>query len=124
MVIGFTGTRKGMSPTQRRQFRDVMDWLIAGCSARREPSVFHHGAAVGADIEAAAVVAELWPDVRIIPNPAGGDPLGRNKRIAMSSVLIAAPSGDREQLRSGTWATIRYARANNRPVVALSRGPS
>lgn len=55
-------------------------------------------------------------------HPAGDDPLARNRRIvAAVDVLIAAPETDREELRSGTWATIRYARAAGKPVVMLSR---
>lgn len=50
-------------------------------------------------------------------------PLVRNRNIvAACDVLIAAPETDKEQQRSGTWATVRYARAAGKPVVMLSRG--
>ena len=122
MVIGFTGTRKGMSEAQRLQFGDVMAWLIRACEARCEPVSFHHGAAAGADTEAAEIIGAS-PDVMVVPHPAGRDPLERNRDIArLCSILIAAPDRDQEQQRSGTWATVRYARAEGRPVVLLSRG--
>ena len=47
-------------------------------------------------------------------------PLVRNKVIAReTSVLIAAPGERIEQLRSGTWATVRHARRLKRPVVII-----
>ena len=37
--------------------------------------------------------------------------LERNKEIvASSNLLIACPVGDKEELRSGTWSTVRFAR--------------
>ena len=125
MVIGFTGTRNGMSAAQRRQFGDVIAWLIRACEARLEPISFHHGAAPGADTEAAeiAAAAPYVQIIKVVPHPAGRDPLARNRDIArLCSLLIAAPDRDQEEQRSGTWATIRYARAEGRPVVMLSRG--
>jgi hypothetical protein len=53
----------------------------------------------------------LWP-----PKP----PLERNGDIvAECDFLIAAPAEDRDQVRSGTWATIREARRQGRPVVLV-----
>ena len=125
MVIGFTGTRKGMSAAQKRQFADVLLWLIQICALRHEPISFHHGAARGSDTEAAFMVEDADADVLIVPHPAVADPLVRNRSIAnLCSILIAAPDGDMEKQRSGTWATVRYARAAGRPIVMLSRGKS
>lgn len=44
--------------------------------------------------------------------------LERNKDIANEGIdgLIAAPSGWVEELRSGTWATVRYARKLKRTI--------
>lgn len=46
--------------------------------------------------------------------------LDRNHAIVDEcSVLIAAPRSLTEEQRSGTWATVRYARKMGRPVVIL-----
>ena len=53
----------------------------------------------------------------------GQDPLVRNQIIVdQSDILIAAPRSDNEEQRSGTWATIRYARKIGVPVIQLPRG--
>lgn len=47
-------------------------------------------------------------------------PLDRNHRIVDEShVMVAAPSTQHEVLRSGTWATIRYARSQGRPLYVV-----
>ncbi len=49
--------------------------------------------------------------------------LDRNLRlVAECDVLVAAPLTDAEVRRSGTWATVRYARRRGVPVVMLARG--
>ena len=118
MTIGFTGTRNGMSQAQARQFKAVMAWLRSGFDGE-----FHHGAATGSDSDAADIVLRSYPEYSIVRHPANGNPLARNRAIvAASDILIAAPESDTEQLRSGTWATVRYARAKGIPIVMLSRG--
>lgn len=112
--IGFTGTRKGMSDTQKRAFEFTMR-LFQGVL------VFHHGDCEGADKEAHRILKPMtWVSIR--KHPAGSNPLQRDREIvAAVSLLIAAPSGDLERLRSGTWATVRYARAKGIPIVMLPR---
>lgn len=124
MRAGFTGTRRGMSPAQLRQLRKFLSWVGVMMDE------FHHGAAEGADTEADILLKHLklaspnlFAGVTIVPHPAGKDPLKRDREIvALVDLLIAAPAGDKEELRSGTWATVRYARAAGLPVVMLSRG--
>lgn len=119
MVWGFTGTRKGMSPTQKLTFAGVVRRFMC------HGDEFHHGAADGADTEANDFLESTGgkPLVRIKKHPARGRPLQRDKEIvALAEVLIAAPATDTEVRRSGTWATIRYARAKGIPVLMLSRG--
>jgi hypothetical protein len=83
---------------------------------------FHHGAAVGADTEAANM-ARLYGFAPTAHPAENGRELARNREIvAESDILIAAPRNDHEELRSGTWATVRYARQKGIPVVMLSRG--
>ena len=123
--VGFTGTRAGMTPEQRRTLRIVLNkfpdcWL-------------HHGDCVGADAEAHAIATALKreiilhpPDVDdlrawckappgriMIPRPY----LVRNKHIVGNTHrLIAAPAEAVEQRRSGTWSTVRYARSRGKPI--------
>lgn len=117
MRIGFTGTRDGMSESQKQALR------VALGSA----SEFHHGDCIGADAEADAIARQLGIAVVIHPPTDSsrrafcvrpGDVvraprpfIERNHAIVdESQQLIAAPKSDVEALRSGTWATVRYAR--------------
>lgn len=46
--------------------------------------------------------------------------LQRNKDIVdETDVLIATPKGNEEELRSGVWATIRYARKQKKKIVII-----
>lgn len=125
MIIAFTGTRQGMDERQQRQFCHVLDWFCQMVDGSDEELEFHHGAADGADTEAARMAARtmLGPELVVARHPAGHDPLARNREmVALCDVLIAAPAGHHEVLRSGTWATIRYARRAHKPIIMLSRG--
>lgn len=128
--IGFTGTQVGM---RVRQLRSVGQAILCHCLIEYLPVEFHHGDCIGADEQAHMLARALWfkvfvhppedrskrayctvsqPDRIAIPKPY----LLRNKDIVdQTEVLIAAPKGEEEQ-RSGTWATIRYARKLNRPT--------
>jgi len=100
-------------------------------------TAFHHGDCIGADTQALRLVRELfpvcvihgWPQ-SLIPSKvsynfchirhASMHPLDRNKRIVdASDLLIAAPKTETEQLRSGTWATVRYAKYRKKNVHIL-----
>jgi hypothetical protein len=116
MQIGFTGTRRGMTPEQKRALRELL-------SAYHEV-VLHHGDCIGADAEAHDIAIAIgwavvihppikdtqraWksaPEVRA-PKPY----LSRNKDIVRETeILIAAPAEVMEHHRSGTWSTVRYA---------------
>lgn len=119
MIIGFTGTQEGMNTLQKA--------LFVGVLARLCPEVFHHGDCIGADAEAHALVRKHAPKCRIEIHPpqdeskrafCDGDKiwpsrpyLARNKNIVFCcDELVAAPRDRTEELRSGTWSTIRYAR--------------
>lgn len=136
MRIGFTGTRVGMTDEQTEQLRYVLALLRHADKAVGSTPIFHHGGAIGADTQAheaartAGCFVFLHPALGAPPFKDDVDgikeafpPLDRNRHIVAScDVLIAAPETDREQQRSGTWATVRYARAARKPVVMLSRG--
>ena len=131
MIIGFTGTRRGMTPAQRAALADCVSAL---------PARAIHGGATGADEEfdAFLISAGMNPqDIDVYPasvdrwlkwTDAGrttyavDEPLLRNRIIARRcDYLIAAPATAGEVVRSGTWATIRYARRPiaRRPIVIL-----
>lgn len=130
MNVGFTGTQIGMSQHQKEQFVVLLMDL--------QPTEFHHGDCIGADDDAHAIVKEFFPDVKIHIHPPSntqkqafnsGDIhnvpkpyLDRNKDIVSEThVLIGVPKEDEEQLRSGTWSTIRYAKKLKREVYILKR---
>lgn len=111
MKIGFTGTRL----------------------AKYSPSEVHHGGCVGADETFHNMVAETNMLVKVHPAAVTRNkqmtgieaftelpakpPLDRNRDIVDAvDVMIATPGTEQEELRSGTWATIRYARSKNKPV--------
>ena len=122
MFLGFTGTHKGMSAKQKLEFIALLHEL--------KPKEFHHGCCVGADADAHSLVRGFDPNVRIVGHPpinmrmvhhrVMGDCnhletprayLARNHNIVhATAVLVATPKTHTEELRSGTWATVRYAR--------------
>lgn len=130
MKVGFTGTREGMSQNQLEQL--VLALQSAGVTE------FHHGDCLGADAEAHDIIREFFPDCKIIVHPPvksymrawkRGDQLlspldyiARDRKIVESTdFLIGAPLVDVEQIRSGTWTTIRHARRLGRDHVILVR---
>jgi hypothetical protein len=130
MKIGFTGTRHGMSQHQKEQF--VLKMMELGCTE------FHHGDCEGADAEAHDIVREFFPDVRIEVYPPKSDYMRAFRRgdfchptedyiardrniVNRTEYLIGAPLHDVEELRSGTWTTIRHARRTQRPLTILER---
>jgi len=124
--VGFTGTHHGMTAYQLRQLCLLLcEW---------DPNEFHHGDCVGADAVAHAVASKLRIEVIVHPpvNTKGRafcqsdiclppkPYIKRNHDIVdATDVLIAAPHQPDEVLRSGTWATVRYARQHGKEVYLL-----
>ena len=134
--LGFTGTRaipgspKAVQERRDRLFALMKEFWEAGFS------VFHHGDCIGADELAHQIACKL--NFHIVVHPPNNSRnrafcgkcdeesgesdsvwwmpkkpyLSRNRDIVdQSNVLIAMPNDPmREELRSGTWSTIRYAR--------------
>jgi hypothetical protein len=121
VVLGFTGTRAGLTPQQRATVRTLL--------AQRRVIEAHHGDCVGSDEQfhslclAAKVPVVLHPPddgkLRAFCSPFERSErarpyLERNKDIVrVAQLLIAAPKEAREPAPGrgqGTWSTVRYAR--------------
>lgn len=133
VVLGVTGTQEGMSVAQRKA---VIQWL-----QDLGPTSAHHGGCIGVDEEVHELLIKVCANCIINVHPASdvsrlkvakikaGDtvtiwkaapPLKRNRLIVGSSTeMLVLPKEQEEQLRSGTWATYRYARKGLRKVTII-----
>ncbi len=125
MRVGFTGTHKGMTTEQ--------EVTVTNLLALR-PAEFHHGDCVGCDTEAHALAFRAG--IRIIGHPPEQSKsrsfctfdeirkekpyLERNHDIVdETDILIACPEGTKEIMRSGTWATVRYAEKVGKTILLI-----
>jgi len=108
-----------MSDSQKAQLSVVLGVL------RKNFEHFGYGTHDAAELKSDLYAAQLADALgyELVPfNAARGDELKRDRRqVAWSHILIAAPKTNEEMLRSGTWATVRYARKRHIPVIHLSR---
>lgn len=134
--FGFTGTGQGMTKPQREALLRAMQVHTLGWTL---PIVGHHGDDAGADTEFHNLCRDLgW---RVVLHPPSNPRrrgfcqadesrptkpyLDRNDDIvAESQAMFAAPLTMAEELRSGTWATIRRARKAGRPLIIVWRDGS
>lgn len=127
MKLGFTGTQIGMTDLQLDAVRDIL---------REKSGEFHHGDCIGADAQAHEAAESAGFAIHIHPpvNPSKRafkvahisrmkpklPYLDRNKNIVLATEsLLAAPGEMEEQLRSGTWSTIRFAKKHMRPILIV-----
>jgi len=128
-IVGFTGTQKGMTVAQLSKFKLVIREL--------DPWSFHHGDCIGADAQAHDIVQASFPNkVNIHIHPPtnkskqafkkGDDVwpikpyLERNHEMVHAcNILIATPGESVMKLRSGTWATIRYAQRHSKHIITI-----
>jgi hypothetical protein len=133
MIIGFTGTSIGMTAEQKTQVRGLLtEYKALGAVT------FMHGLCIGADEQAARIAKELG--YRVVAHPGyslknpknrlfrsdfrGNDevrpeePFIRRDRnmVNESHRMIAAPRSKEEEMRSGTWTTVRYAKKKKKPM--------
>lgn len=121
MRVGFTGTRQGMTVAQFKSLQGFLEAL----TRRYGEGWLHHGDCVGADAQAHDIACGLsWNTVAHPPvrdtyrafktateSRPPQDYLVRNQDIVREvEILLAAPQTSKEEVRSGTWATIRRAR--------------
>ena len=121
MDVGFSGTQIGMT---RKQYARVED-LLSEYWMRDRSLRAHHGDCIGADVHFHNLARRFG--ARMIGHP----PVNRSKRafcdfhevreekpyrqrnydiVQESLAIITTPKGYEEELRSGTWMTIRMAR--------------
>ena len=129
MKIGFTGTRLKLPNHRYISLRNELRNLI-----KEGFNEFHHGDCKGSDEIANKIALRFGYQIVIHP-PINSKYraycytpntiilkelpyLKRNKNIVNKiDLLIAMPIDPKEEiLRSGTWATIRYARKKNIPI--------
>ena len=128
--IGFTGTQAGMTGDQLT----AVSYLLQSWRASMlDEAWLHHGDCVGADAQAHSVARQwnysvhlhppikesrrAWCDFDVCEDPR--DFLDRNHDIVDANAgLIGAPRAP-ETLRSGTWATLRYAHKLGKPVFVV-----
>lgn len=126
LVLGFTGTREGLTPHQHATLLKLFYEL--------DPTEVHHGDCIGADTSAHDCAIEI--NAKIVLHPPKDDELrafcqadeewpekdylARDRDIAsVCDKLIACPKEDHEIIRSGTWTTVRYARKLHKPITII-----
>lgn len=125
--VGFTGTQRGMTDLQKA--------VVATFLAGNKIAIGIHGGCIGADIHfddicyRNLITRVIYPSN--IPEKYGwwhytpfvmaeDKPLSRNHTIVdKSDLLIATPKETKEVIRSGTWATIRYAIKKHKSVYII-----
>tara|TARA_Y100000310_G_scaffold345515_1_gene465856 strand:+ start:6240 stop:6656 length:417 start_codon:yes stop_codon:yes gene_type:complete len=132
MKIGFTGTRHGTTNEQKKSFHLLFQKTL------KKATEFHHGDCVGSDKETHNIVDTNFLVTKIVVHPPSynkfranckGDiilqPLPyieRNHNIVDETDILIATPDTPEKLHSGTWATIRYARKQNKDIYIIKTG--
>lgn len=126
MIITFAGSRIGISHAQLDTIKNLLDQLKVSSD-----DIALHGCCTGADTDIHHICQKK--DMTIVGYPAFADqyqlaeecdkrmpqmsPLKRNHAMVnRCTLVIAAPGTQKEQLRSGTWATIRYCKKLKKPL--------
>jgi hypothetical protein len=133
MKIAFTGTQEGMNEFQCETLHNRLVSAMAHALAidNTDPQnhygvyEFHHGDCIGADAQAHEIALILGYSIAIHPplNPSKRawcdsyiricepkEYLVRNREMVDEcDFLFVAPKSNKEELRSGTWSTYRYA---------------
>ena len=136
--LGVTATRRGLTDRQRCYARSRFGMLLL----EWDEIEFHHGRCVGGDEEVLLIAKSFGVRVRTVSHPASmvdpkwisqitsdvelpaKPPLQRNRDIVdIVNELLAYPGEQHEVLRSGTWATIRYADQIGRTTALIHPAP-
>ena len=127
MKVGITGTQIGVS----KKRMDYVYWYLRLFA----PEEFHHGDCVGVDKDSHLIAIGLHIPVFIHPPK---DPKKRawcqnwakmfsekpyidrnHDNVDAVDILLVLPKTMEEELRSGTWATYRYAKKIGVPTIIL-----
>ena len=125
MKVGFTGNRQGLSDRQKDLINDFLK--------HNQVTEVHHGDCLGADADFHDLCHDHYPQINIYIHPPTDSKMRafklsnnilksylyikRNHNIVNETdILLACPFIEKEELRSGTWATIRYARKIGKSV--------
>jgi hypothetical protein len=130
LTVGVTGTQRGMTKDQAHQLRKILTKVYDLYSPYGSVWLAH-GDCIGVDAEAHMIAKSIGYKVRVHP------PSNVKKRAYVTDAdymerpqiysirnhdivrtcdyLIVVPYQDRELVRSGTWATCRYARQRGKP---------
>jgi hypothetical protein len=141
------GSTQAQRVTLRALLMELREKLVAVNPLDRDE--FHHGDCIGADDQANSIAWLVGYHISVHPPTedrnrafcqAGPPPksistitllqkfevlepkayMVRDKDIVNGAArLFATPAGFEEELRSGTWATIRYARKNKVPITLI-----
>lgn len=123
-VVGFTGTRHGMTPEQIGTVDELTVWA----------NEVHHGDCLGADFDMHRIAyangqqrvshppsdprLRAYADAEVVLEPKPYH--DRNRDIVdAADWLVATPAESTEQEKGGTWYTVRYARLRQKPVVIV-----
>lgn len=128
MKVGITGTQVGLTVQQFETLKKLLGVILM--------DEIHAGDCVGVDAECIMLVKEIQPTVKTVGHP----PINPSKRAFLDydetrelkeyidrnhdivdecDTLIACPKQKDEVLRSGTWATVRYARKQEKVVIVI-----
>jgi hypothetical protein len=126
MKVGITGSRNNLSKEQLDKFIKFLK--------DNNPAEIHHGDCIGAD-SMCHDIAESF-NIKIVIHPPDNNTMRANKKsdnimqvekylkrnhniVDTTDILVAFPPTKEEILRSGTWATIRYAKKKNKQVFII-----
>lgn len=133
MILGFTGTQKGMT---KEQMLTVINLLVHALDVEHG----HHGDCIGADNEFHDLLLHYFQHISISVHPpedqrraCGRVAVGQGRRmhplpfivrnrniVDAADVMLATPEQPVEKLRSGTWATIRYSLIKKKPLLIVT----
>ncbi|HUV12573.1 MAG TPA: hypothetical protein VMY18_02955 [Acidobacteriota bacterium] len=139
MKIGFTGTRqRGLNESEKLDLKAIL--------ATVQVREFHHGDCIGANEAADKLVRQYSSGTVIHIHPPDQDKarawtqkrcsfqcgvvyppkpyIARNHDIVDATDLLVAvtPGPELQHPRSGTWATVRYARMLGKVIIFLGQG--
>lgn len=131
MIIGFTGTRNGMTVAQRERVWELIQFNRA--------SMGIHGGCLGADAHFHELCFHFDIPIEIYPGYSAKNPddlsmraellatkthepmthFARNRAIVERCNMMIACPATRYETRGGTWYTINHARKVGRPLCVV-----